>query len=224
MKRLILIITFMFLLMPYHIFAQDFCKGDFNYDGSVGAEDVTEFLNHFGRSQFNNPCPPDGPTPVPKTGQTTSFATGDDGDLERGVALVTPRFADNGDGTITDNQTGLIWLKDANCFGDRTWNDALSDCNGLASGSCGLTDGSNAGDWMLPNRRELQSLVDVSNNNPSLPSGHPFYNVVNAWYWSSTTLLDPIHEVAYYVHMMWGEMSGYYKSSTYWVWCVRGGH
>ena len=65
MKRLILIITFMFLLMPYHIFAQDFCKGDFNYDGSVGAEDVTEFLNHFGRSQFNNPCPPDGPTPVP---------------------------------------------------------------------------------------------------------------------------------------------------------------
>lgn len=81
MKRLILIITFMFLLMPYHIFAQDFCKGDFNYDGSVGAEDVTEFLNHFGRSQFNNPCPPDGPTPVPKTGQTTSFATGDDGDL-----------------------------------------------------------------------------------------------------------------------------------------------
>ena len=60
---------------------------------------------------------------------------------------------------------------------------------------------SNAGDWMLPNRRELQSLVDVSNNNPSLPSGHPFYNVVNAWYWSSTTLLDPIHEVAYYVHI-----------------------
>ena len=56
-------------------------------------------------------------------------------------------FTDNNDGTVTDNQTGLIWLKEANCFGLRNWNEALTDCNGLASGSCGLTDGSNVGDW-----------------------------------------------------------------------------
>ena len=118
MKRLLLI-TMVVILSSSIARAQDFCKGDFNYNGSVAAEDVTIFLEHFGRNPFNNPCPPDGPTPVPKTGQTTSYATGDDGDLERGAALVTPRFTDNLDGTVTDNQTGLIWLKDANCFGFR---------------------------------------------------------------------------------------------------------
>ena len=61
------------------------------------------------------------PAPVPKTGQTTSYTTGDDGDLEMGVPWPSPRFTDKGDGTVTDNLTGLIWLKDANCFGGRTW-------------------------------------------------------------------------------------------------------
>jgi hypothetical protein len=93
------------------------------------------------------------PAPVEKTGQTTSYATGDDGDLERGVAWPNPRFTNNGDGTVTDNLTGLIWLQDANCFGLKNWDNTLSACNGLANGQCGLTDGSNAGDWKLPNRK-----------------------------------------------------------------------
>jgi hypothetical protein len=180
------------------ITAQDFCKGLADYDQDVDANDVTIFLSHFGRSPFNNPCPPDGPTPVPQTGQTTSYATGDDGDLQRGVALVTPRFTDNGDGTVTDNQTGLIWLKDADCFGTRTWSNALSDCNGLADGSCGLTDGSSAGDWRLPNLFELESLRNMGNGNPCLPSGHPFNNVKSNVYFE--------------------ELDSYY------VWPVRGGH
>jgi hypothetical protein len=82
------------------------------------------------------------PADLPKTGQTTSYSTGDDGDLERGVAWPSPRFTDNGNGTVKDNLTGLIWLKDANCFSRRTWAQALSDANSLANGSCGLTDGS----------------------------------------------------------------------------------
>ena len=81
MKRLILI-AMVVLLSSSIAMAQDFCKGDFECDGDVDADDVTTFLEHFGRSQFNNPCPPDGVTPVPKTGQTTSYAAGDDGDLE----------------------------------------------------------------------------------------------------------------------------------------------
>ena len=56
------------------------------------------------------------------------------GDLERGVVLVAARFTDNGHGTVTDNQTGLICLKDANCFGENTWSQALSDCSSLAHG------------------------------------------------------------------------------------------
>ena len=55
--------------------------------------------------------------PVPKTGQTTAYAAGDDGTLQKGVASPTPRFTDHGNGTVTDNLTGLIWTKDANAFG-----------------------------------------------------------------------------------------------------------
>ena len=55
-----------------------------------------------------------------KTGQTVSYALGDDGDLQKGVMWPVPRFTDNGSGTVTDNLTGLIWLKDANCFGSQT--------------------------------------------------------------------------------------------------------
>jgi hypothetical protein len=64
--------------------------------------------------------------PVPKTGQKTSYPPGDDGDLAKGVAWPNPRFTDNGDGTITDNLTGLIWLKNANCFGLRNWLNMLA--------------------------------------------------------------------------------------------------
>jgi hypothetical protein len=111
---------------------------------------------------------------VPKTGQTMSVAPGDDGDLQKGVSLPDPRFTDNGNGTITDNFTGLIWLKNANCFGSQIWANALTSANNLANGQCSLTDGSVAGDWRLPNVRELESLVDFGQFNPSLPLGHPF--------------------------------------------------
>ena len=46
--------------------------------------------------------------------------TGQDGELQKGVS-VDPRFTDNADGTVTDNLTGLIWLKDVDCLGFKTW-------------------------------------------------------------------------------------------------------
>ncbi|KJR41414.1 protein of unknown function DUF1566 [Candidatus Magnetoovum chiemensis] len=62
-----------------------------------------------------------------KTGQTVSYRAGDDGDLQKGVSLPEPRFTDNGDGTVTDNHTGLMWLKDANCLKITTieWDTAI---------------------------------------------------------------------------------------------------
>jgi len=73
---------------------------------------------------------------LPATGQTgcwdssggsiTCADTGQDGDIQAGVALPDPRFTDNGDGTVTDNLTGLIWLINANCFGEQTWTQARS--------------------------------------------------------------------------------------------------
>lgn len=126
---------------------------------------------------------------VPKTGQTTSYTTGDDGDLQKGIASPEPRFTDNADGTITDNLTGLIWLKDANCsdISPNSWLGALAAVSNLADGICGLGDDSAVNDWRLPNRNELQSLLDLEQLSPALPSGHPFTNFQASYYWSSSS-------------------------------------
>jgi hypothetical protein len=162
--------------------------------------------------------------PVPKTGQKTSYALGlDDGGYQKGVPSPTPRFTDNGNGTVTDKLTGLIWMKDANAFGVQTWAQALSDAVTLKSGMAGLTDGSKVGDWRLPNVRELQSLIDYGSYSPPLPVGHPFTNVVNIdFYWSSTTYYF-ISSEAWFVSFYDGYMAFADKSSTYNIWCVRGG-
>jgi hypothetical protein len=161
--------------------------------------------------------------PVPKTGQTTSYATGDDGDLQMGVEWPVPRFVTGTTGVVTDTLTGLIWLENANCWGTQNWATALTNANGLASGSCGLTDGSSAGDWRLPNVRELQSLIDYGEYNPALPDGHPFTGVQLIHYWSSTTLARDTDD-AFHVRLDSGSVS--YATKTidiYYVWPVRGG-
>jgi len=91
-----------------------------------------------------NECVVGGRCRIPKTGQTGCWdeqgdpvdcvGTGQDGEYQAGVS-VDPKFTDNGDGTVTDNLTGLIWLRDANCFGLTNWTSALSDANTLADGS-----------------------------------------------------------------------------------------
>jgi hypothetical protein len=167
---------------------------------------------------------------LPKTGQTISDAPGDDGDLEKGVAWPSPRFTDNGDGTVMDNLTGLIWLQDANCDGAMmAWSNALAHANGLYDGcsdcggtdyDCGLSDGSSAEDWRLPNVKELQSLIDFGEDNPVLPSGHPFTGVQSASYWSSTTNANDT-STALRVFMSDGSTVSDDKSSVYYVWPVR---
>ena len=171
------------------------------------------------------------PADVAKTGQTGCWdasgasincaATGQDGTFQTGVS-VSPRFTDNGDGTVKDNLTGLIWLKNPACFGASNWTQALADANTLASGSCGLTDGSAAGDWRLPNVKELQSLIDYGHFNTALPSGHPF-SVYNWGHWSSTSSAgNP--DGAWAVGISNGSVGGFLKSDASWyVWPVRGG-
>lgn len=169
------------------------------------------------------------PAPVIKTGQTTSYATGDDGNLQKGTAWPNPRFTDNSDGTVKDNLTGLIWLKNANCFGQKNWTTALSDANGLSNGSCGLTDGSVAGDWRLPNYKELFSLIDLGYDNPTLSNaagtaqwteGDAFSGVQTFDYWSSTTRANPANN-AWVVYLSYGGIHYYSKTSSNYVWPVR---
>ena len=132
----------------------------------------------------------DGSNPVVSlaaTGQTAIYATGDDGSSKHGVAWPGARYTDNGNGSVTDNLTGLIWLKNAGSFAPADWATALTDANQLASGQCGLNDGSSAGQWRLPNLIELESLVDPSVDGPALIAGNPFINVANSIYWTSTS-------------------------------------
>lgn len=125
---------------------------------------------------------------LPRSGQTTSYESGDDGAAAKGVAWPSGRFTDNGNGTVTDHLSGLIWLKNAQCLSAAHWDVALSSANQLASGSCGLTDGSVAGQWRMPNINELESLVDISQANPAVQAGAPFTNInLTSAYWSSTT-------------------------------------
>lgn len=177
---------------------------------------------------------------LPKTGQTTSYVTGDDGDLERGIAPPAPRFTDNSNGTVTDNLTGLIWLKSANCGGTGiSWTNAFTFTNSLrdgwtgdgSGGDCGLSDGSTAGQWRVPNVRELQSLIHYGYGSPALSNtagtgkwteGNPFTGVQSDYYWTSTTFVNG-PSMAFSVMFNTGFHSYYGKTSPYWVWPVRGG-
>jgi hypothetical protein len=187
------------------------------------------------------------PAHVPQTGQTNCYAggalipcdsTGQDGALQAGVSWPVPRVRDRGDGTVRDNLTGLIWLKNTNCFGALPWDDALAAANNLAHGQCSLTDGSVAGDWRLPNVRELLSLIDYGSESPSLSNtagtgklteGDPFVGVGSGGlYWSSTSAgvsadVASIH--AWFVSFQAGGGVGAYlfKSDPSGVWPVRGG-
>jgi hypothetical protein len=160
--------------------------------------------------------------PVTRTGQMQSYTAGDDGDLHKGLAWPTPRFTDHQNGTVTDNLTGLIWMKNTNAFGGRTWTEAISTAATVANGIGGVADGSNPGDWRLPNVRELASLPDFSRNVPPLPENHPFTGVESVEYWSSTTCGNNA-DAAWFVHFHSGAVVMNLKSNGYYVWCVRGG-
>jgi uncharacterized repeat protein (TIGR02543 family) len=147
------------------------------------------------------------------------------------VGVPATRFTDNGNGTQTDNLTGLVWLKDlsSSCFSSaQTWSTALNSSNTLASGSCGLTDASVAGDWRLPNIDELASVAtnwNVAGAAPAawLNDAAQGFNAVQAgFYWSSSSYAGYTGS-AWYVLMDDGYVGHGPKFNYYYVWPVRGG-
>jgi len=136
---------------------------------------------------------------LPKTGQTNCYdtagteivctGTGQDGDIQAGVAWPNPRFTDNGDGTITDNLTGLMWTQNAGtptvgaCTGgSMAWQDALNYVACLNTNNyLGHSD------WSLPNSNEAKSLLNEGEiDNIAWLNAQGFSNM-SIGSWSSTT-------------------------------------
>lgn len=121
--------------------------------------------------------------------------TGQDGEFQLGPSTPIPRFKDLGE-VVEDRLTGLVWTKDANPFGYLVaWAEALESVAQMnQEAAFGITS------WRLPNRRELRSILDLGQKKPSLPAGHPFKNVFNGWYWTSTTF-SGLPRYAWWVHL-----------------------
>ena len=98
---LALLLVLLVGLPVLHAQMSDFSKPDrsWNEQITIGLPDDDE--------DEDDDCPAQ-PAPVAATGQATSYEAGDDGWYQIG-ASVEPRFTDNGNGTVTDNLTGVIW-------------------------------------------------------------------------------------------------------------------
>ncbi len=181
---------------------------------------------------------------LPATGQTTCWAssgsavacggTGHDGEIQAGATL---SYLDNGDGTITDLNTGLMWEKksDDGSIHDKDttyiWDDAfavhvagLNDPNAPFAGHT---------DWRMPNYKELNSILDLERPGPSVD---PVFNTgcvsactvttcsctVSSSYWSSTSFgSSPV--IAWFVFFSDGIVGTSGKSGNFFVRAVRGG-
>ncbi len=114
----------------------------------------------------------------------------------RGPAYGKNDFVDNGDGTVTDRATGLMWMK-ADSGKTMNWQQALAYAESLKHAG--------RDDWRLPNVKELQSIVDYSRapdaRSPSARGAamDPVFGLTNkeSWFWTSTTHLE--NRAAYYV-------------------------
>jgi hypothetical protein len=163
-----------------------------------------------------------------------------------------PRYSDNGDGTVTDNRTGLIWMKNANCAGrGMNWINAMRWAAELADGRCGIRDGSGKGDWRLPTTEEWHAMLDRRyraqaggegrqwNEGPALSNaagtgqwkeGDPFANVktegmvLQKRYWSCTEeALGLGYKAAYFANIFSGQVAIISEIPDLGVWAVRRG-
>jgi len=169
---------------------------------------------------------------LPDTGQTKCYqgvspyaeipceGTGQDGEYN----INSLSYTDNGNGTVTDNNTGLIWQKedDENLY---NWYQASgtyhATYNSSSQNVCGSLNLGGHLDWRLPTKKELMSIVDYglpyrTINTTYFPNAHASY------YWSSTNYASQ-SIYAWDVFFDYGSVSFWYKSNSMYVRCVRGG-
>ncbi len=170
---------------------------------------------------------------LPQTGVTKCYdengdsrdclATGEDGELKNGLEEIPLRFT-NPDGTtvlgdiVLDNQSGLMWTKDAALTEPIKWEKAL-DYVALLNSSEYL----GYSDWRLPNVNELESLINAGEPETAIwLDAQGFSNVQTSFYWSSSTYAGNSIK-AWSVNVNHGYLHEYHKYSSRYVWPVRAG-
>ena len=135
------------------------------------------------------------------------------------------RFIDNGDETITDSATGLMWRKSTPSPLIKpavTWFKAVKECKELRLG--------NYSDWRLPTSEEWMTIIDANNEYPALVTMNPFQNViVSGPYWTGTEYTYgayPCDEYgcpvyAHVVLLYLGYLGHQRKDKTAFTWPVR---
>ncbi len=135
---------------------------------------ITTTYNNSGNRITAYPMAPSSIVKLPDTGQTLNATAtpGEDSDY----TLNPPSFTDNGNSTITDNVTGLMWQKTDN--GESTWENAVSNATTITTG--GYTD------WRLPTPLEAMSILN-HNLNPALNSSYFLNNSSGSpgYWWTS---------------------------------------
>ena len=137
-----------------------------------------------------------------KDGSVTDIITGKTG----------PRFVDNGNDTVTDRLTSLMWSKTPKQFAVE-YDEAVEYCRNLKI--------QNLGGWRLPTITEFKQLTDRKRQNPALPAGHPFVNIpTHVGYWSkSRHKFGPTY--VYQMNLWYGKASHQKKTEPSLVWPVR---
>jgi hypothetical protein len=114
---------------------------------------------------------------------------------------------------VLDLETGLVWER-APTSGVQPWFGSYLTCRDRSTG--------NRRGWRLPALEELASLADPSESDPALPPGHPFLNLTEQAYWSSSTSPAATHQAS----RLWlasGNIGNAPKDDSFGAWCVRGG-
>lgn len=144
-------------------------------------------------------------------GAVIACSSRQDGSLLMGTPWPRPRYVPCRLGLL-DRLTGLTWHSRASLGGETaTWSEALATVCSFAE-ETGLP-------WRMPTINELESLVDASAHNPALSPGHPFIDLQQA-YWSSTTSAFET-DWAYVLYLHKGAVGvGYKKNRDFALWPV----
>jgi len=157
---------------------------------------------------------------LPDTGQTNCYDSSGSvvactGTGQDGAYPVNPMsYTDNGNGTVTDNVTGLMWQKQDDGT-TRQWSDAGNYCTNLSLGGYS--------DWRMPTQKELMTVTDYSIPGPGPTINASYFpNTQGSYYWSSTT---DAYDAGSAWDVYFGSGSVYSYSQSYppnYVRCVRG--